>query len=123
MGSEPRPRAGRECANIRAWLRIVPVILQVSAVLRAVALTWRVMLSPKSLKNAMLVAMGIDELVQHAWHPIICCHPRARSRNGGWFLNCEMTGKASRTEAAPKRSSYPTATSDLTEYLSRSSPR
>lgn len=104
--SHPNPRLTIQIASV----------LQVSAKDRAVALTWRVTLSPKKLNIDMLIAIAMLEIkTAGVW--IVWSQPRGRSKKGedSAIEGMERMGNNIKIEMAPKRPSNPTATSGATE--------
>jgi len=94
-------------------------VLQVSVKERAVALTWRVTLSPKKLNSEMLMQMAKDEY-KTVGVLIIWFQPRGRSKNVERADTEGMAriGMKRRTDSVPKKPSQPTATRAETEYRS-----
>lgn len=94
--SQPRPKLTIQMARV----------LHVSVKERAVALTWRVTLSPKKLNNEILIAMAIPDQntvgVLMVW-----CHPRGRSKKGVMVETdgIDRMGNKSTIEVAPNNPS------------------
>ena len=92
-------------------------VLQVSVSDRAVALTWRVTLSPKKLNNEILMQIAMPEY-RTLGVLIIWYQPRGRSKKG---VSSDTAGMArmgiNRTiDSVPKRPSHPTAMRGEIEY-------
>ncbi len=105
--SHPKPKLMIQIARV----------LQVSVRERAVALTWRVTLSPKKLNREMLIAIATPDQ-NTVGVSIVWCHPRGRSKKGVFSATegMESMGNIKRIEIAPNNPSNPTAASGLTEY-------